>query len=301
MIRPEFLKKKDKVGLISLASFVHFEDLQAFIDIVTKDWELEIVFGKNFKNQYFQFAGTDQERLDDFQEMLDNNEIKAIFSTRGGYGSSRIIDKVDFRKFKKNPKWIIGFSDITTVHCQLNKLDFESIHAIVSKQFKNSEYLDSIESLKNCLFGDKINYQINANPFNKLGQAEGELVGGNLCILSHLIGSKSELNTKGKILFIEDVNEYLYNIDRMIVQLKRAKKFNHLAGMIVGHFTDSIDNLNSPFGKNIIEIILEHTKEFNFPICFGFPIGHEAPNLAIIEGATYLLDLDSNFSKLTIV
>jgi muramoyltetrapeptide carboxypeptidase len=298
MKRPEYLKKNDKVGLISLASHVDYEDLMAFIDIVTNNWGLEIVEGKNLKNQYFQFAGTDQERLDDFQQMIDNNEIKAIFSARGGYGSSRIIDKVDFRKFKKNPKWIVGFSDITTVHCQLNNVGFQSIHAIVPKQFKNLEYATSIESLKNCLFGEKTTIQIAANPFNMLGKVEGELVGGNLCILAHLIGSKSEINTKGKILFLEDVNEYLYNIDRMIVQLKRAKKFNHIAGLIVGHFTDCKDDLNSPFGKKVTEIILEHTKAFNFPICFNFPVGHEAPNLALKVGGFYTLDVQSDTSVL---
>ena len=193
MTQPPFLQPNDKIGLISLASKVEYEDLQAFIRIAQNDWGLQVVEGNHLKSQNYQFAGTDQERLADFQTMLNDDAIKAIFSSRGGYGSSRIIDQIGFRKFKKNPKWIVGFSDITAVHCHLNNFGFQSIHSIVPKQFGNEAYLSSVESLKKVLFGQKISYETPNHHLNKMGNGVGELVGGNLCLLAHLMGSKSEV------------------------------------------------------------------------------------------------------------
>ena len=301
MTQPPFLQPNDKIGLISLASKVEYEDLQAFIHIAQNDWGLQVVEGNHLKNQNYQFAGTDQERLSDFQTMLNDDAIKAIFSSRGGYGSSRIIDQIDFRKFKKNPKWIVGFSDITAVHCHLNNLGFQSIHSIVPKQFGNEAYLSSIESLRKILFGQKVSYETPSHHLNRTGNGVGELVGGNLCLLAHLMGSKSEVKTKSKILFVEDVNEYLYNIDRMMVQLKRAKKLDNLAGLVVGKFTDSKDNESSPFGKNAYEIISEHVSGYDFPVCYDFPIGHEPPNFPIIVGAKTHLSVGLNSTVLSII
>ena len=278
LISPPFLKKGDKVAIIALASKLNLEDIKSAINLMQENWGVEVVIGESVSASYFNFAGTDEVRLRDFQQQLDNLEIKAVFSARGGYGSSRIIDAVDFTKFKNNPKWIIGFSDITAVHGQLQALGFQSLHAPMPKTFMRD--YDSVQKLKAFLFGEKINYTIPSNPINKKGKGAGQIVGGNLCILTHLIGSKSEVSTDGKILFIEDISEYLYNIDRMMIQLKRAGKLKNLAGLIVGDFSDIKEN-EEPFGKTFYEIIAEHTAEYNYPICYDFLVGHEAINWTI--------------------
>jgi len=254
------------------------------------------------------FSGTDKERLDDFQQMLDDDEVKAILCARGGYGMTRIIDEINFKKFKENPKWIIGYSDITVLHSHLySNYYISSIHAPmasafneerdpdhivpdkssaqpVKKEFKNEYVL----SLKNVLEGKKIKYQVPVHEFNKKGEAIGELIGGNLTLLAHLTGTDSDIKTKGRIFFIEDVSEYLYNIDRMLMQLKRSGKLSKLAGLIVGGFTD-IKDTERPFGKNVYEIINDAVKEYDYPVCFGFPVSHEKENYALKIGIGYKL------------
>ena len=290
LIAPPSLQKGDKVAVIGLASKLNLDDILPAINLMQEQWGVEVVVGESVNSAYFNFAGTDEIRLRDFQQQLDNQAIKAIFSARGGYGSSRIIDKVDFTQFPKNPKWLIGFSDITAVHCQLQAMGFQSLHAPMPKTFMRD--YDSVKTLENFLFGNSIDYKIPSKTTNWQGTGQGQMVGGNLCILTHLIGSVSQLNTDGKILFIEDVSEYLYNIDRMMIQLKRAGHLANLAGLIVGDFSDIKENDES-FGKTFYEIIAEHTAEYNYPICYDFPVGHESKNWAIPCGRNATLSIDN--------
>jgi muramoyltetrapeptide carboxypeptidase len=295
LIAPPHLQKGDKVAIVALASKLNLDDIQPAINLIQDNWGLKIIVGESVNAAYFNFAGTDEIRLQDFQQQLDNKDIKAIFSARGGYGSSRIIDEVDFTKFQKNSKWIIGFSDITAVHCHLQAMGFQSLHAAMPKTFMRDYY--SVQTLEAFLFGKSMDYKIPSKPINKQGWGQGQIVGGNLCLLAHLIGSISDLDTDGKILFIEDISEYLYNIDRMMIQLKRAGKLKNLAGLMVGDFSDVKEN-DEPFGKTFYEIIAEHTAEYDYPICYDFPIGHEAINWAIPCGRIASLNIDNEDTTL---
>jgi muramoyltetrapeptide carboxypeptidase len=254
---------------------------------------LKVVIGESVMSAYHQFAGTDDVRAKDFQVMLDNPEIKAIFSARGGYGSSRLLDSIDFSAFQKSPKWVVGFSDITAVLSHIHTFNIESLHATMPKLFLQEGGEESLESLRKILFGEALNYGINSHEMNRLGVSKGQLIGGNLAILSHIFGSKSDINYDGKILFLEDVNEYLYSIDRMMIQLKRSGKLENLAGLIVGHFSDCQDN-DVPFGKTANEVIQEAVATYNFPVCYGFPVGHEPENWAMPVGREVILDVKNN-------
>ena len=295
-IKPPFLKPRDRVGVLALASKVDYELLQPAFKILREDWQLEVVEGPTLQAQHRQFAGTDAQRLQDFQQMLDDSSIKAIFSARGGYGSSRFIDQAHFRKFKKNPKWIIGFSDITVVHGIIQNLGYESLHATMPKLFGSEEAAESVETLRKFLFGETLQYEVKSHLFNRLGEATGVLTGGNLCLLAHAIGTRSEVDTRQKILFIEDVQEPLYNLDRLMVQLKRARKFQSLAGLIVGQFSELRDNPDAPFGKTEYEIIAEHVAEYDFPVCYDFPVGHTADNWAMPMGRKASLSVQEKVS-----
>ena len=290
--RPNPLKKGDTVGLLALASKVDFEILKPAIELMENDWGLKVIFGESLTSEYHQFAGTDTVRANDFQLMLDNPEIKAIFSARGGYGSSRLLDSINFTSFQKLPKWVVGFSDITAVHCHIHTLNIESLHATMPKLFLQEGGEESLESLRKILFGESFSYKILPSEMNRLGGGEGQMIGGNLAILVHLIGSKSDVNYDNKILFIEDINEYLYNIDRMMIQLKRSGKLQNLAGLIVGSFSDCQDNQVS-FGKTANEIIQEAVAEYNFPVCYNFPLGHEPENWAMPCGREVILRVDN--------
>jgi muramoyltetrapeptide carboxypeptidase len=282
LVTPPFLQKNDKVAIICMAGKTTLQTIEAAIGIL-EQWGLQVIVGETVGAVDGVFGGSDELRKNDFQKYLDDPEICAIFSARGGYGSTRILDEIVWQKFKKNPNWILGFSDITAVISQINNIGIEAIHGPMPKLFGNPGAEKSLEYLKKILFGKPIEYKIKPDKNNKIGQAIAEIVGGNLCMLAHSIGSKSAVNTKNKILFIEDVSEYYYNIDRMLLQLKRAGKFENLKGLIVGHFTDCKDNDN-PFDKSIEEIVLDQTKEYDFPIAFGFPVGHENENWPIICG-----------------
>ena len=290
-MRPNSIQKGDTVGLIALACKVNFEILKPAIAWMENVWGLKIILGESLTSEYHQFAGTDTIRANDFQTMLDNPEIKAIFSARGGYGSSRLLDSIDFTAFQKQPKWVIGFSDITAVHCHIHTLNIESLHATMPKIFLQEGGEESLESLKKILFGEETNYKIEPHKLNRLGVGEGQIIGGNLAILIHVIGSKSDINYDGKILFLEDINEYLYNIDRMMIQLKRSGKLQNLAGLIVGSFSDCQDN-QVPFGKTAYEIIEEAVADYDFPVCYGFPVGHEVDNWAIPCGRRLSLSVE---------
>jgi len=282
--RPPFLQTGDRVGVLAMASQLSYSTLEEGLRILREDWKLEVIEGATLHTSYHQFAGTDEERQRDLQQMLDDASIKAIFSARGGYGSSRIIDGLNFRRFRKYPKWIVGFSDITAVHCHLERMGFESLHATMPKLFGQEGAENALQTLKEALWGEELVYEIPAHSFNRPGITQGTVVGGNLCLLAHLLGSRSEIDTRHKILFMEDVEEYYYNLDRMMVQLKRAGKLAQLAGLVVGQFTDLKDNDTSSFGKNHYEIIAEQVAAYDYPVCFDFPVGHVADNRAMIVG-----------------
>ena len=290
MRTPPYLKKGDKIGVVACARKISPEELKPAGDIM-KSWGLEVVFGKNLFNSDHQFSGTDQERADDLQFMLDDPSIKAIISARGGYGTVRIIDKINFEKFRQQPKWIVGYSDITVLHSHIHNMGIETLHATMPINFtKNTE---ATLTLQKALWGESLNYEIESHALNKIGNAEGELVGGNLSLLYALTGSSSEIHTKGKILFLEDLDEYLYHIDRMMISLKRAGKLQGLAGLVVGGMSDMKDN-TVPFGKTAEEIISDAVQEYDFPVCFNFPAGHIDKNLAMIFGRKVKLFVEEN-------
>jgi muramoyltetrapeptide carboxypeptidase len=295
---PPFLKPGDKVGVIAPASVVRYEDLTDGMDMLHDQWGLEVVEGCTLRSTFNQFSATDADRLLDLQSMLDNPEIKAIIAARGGYGCSRIIDQLDYTKLLQSPKWIVGFSDLTAVLASVYGLGIASMHAPMVKSMSQSGAVEAAESLRQALFGYFPEYNIPTHPLNRTGIAEGELMGGNLCLLTHLIGSPTDMDTQGKILFMEDVNEYTYNIDRMMIQLKRAGKLDHLAGLVVGQFSDMRDNSYPAFGKNAYEIIAEHTQTYAYPVCFDFPVGHVADNRTMVIGAQGHLNV--NDQKVTL-
>lgn len=298
MTKAPFLQSGDRVGVLALASSVSYASLTEGLRILREDWQLEVVEGETLQKQYHQFAGTDEERQKDFQRMLDDVSIKAIFSARGGYGTSKIIDGLNFRRFRQFPKWIVGFSDVTAVHSHLHRMGFESLHATMPKLFGREGTETALDTLKKALWGEVLQYEVMPNPYNRLGTDSGQVVGGNLCLLAHLIGSKSDMDTRHKILFIEDVDEYYYNLDRMLVQLKRAGKLNQLTGLVVGQFTDLKDNEIAPFGKTHYEIIAEHVAAYHYPVCYDFPVGHVNDNRAMIVGREATLAVESKRVKL---
>lgn len=285
---PKPLKAGDKIGLISTARKISQAELNLAIATL-KQWGLEPVLGKNIFLEHHQFAGTDLERTADLQEMLDRKDINAVLCVRGGYGTVRIIDQLNFEQFKKHPKWLAGFSDVTVLHSHLNNLNIASLHSSMPISF-NTNTDEAIQSLKNALFGEPLNIVCKAHPLNRCGECQAEVVGGNLSILYSLMGSPSEINTKGKILFLEDLDEYLYHIDRMMMNLKRSGKLSQLKGLIVGGMNKMNDN-NVPYGKSAEEIILEAVSEFNYPLCFDFPAGHISDNRALILGQKARLEV----------
>ncbi|MGC4038755.1 MAG: LD-carboxypeptidase [Chitinophagaceae bacterium] len=287
---PPYLQPGDTIGIVCPAGYMSLQKAETCIATL-KDWGYTVKVGATLGSDSSNyFSGTDEERLNDFQNMLDDDEVKAILCGRGGYGVTRIIDKINFKKFKKQPKWIIGFSDITVLHSHIySNYYISTMHAPMAGAFNDDGFTNEyVLSLKNALQGDKIKYTIEPNEHNRKGEAIGELVGGNLSILAHLTGSDSDLKTKGRILFIEDVGEYLYNIDRMLQQLKRSGKLSKLAGLIVGGFTDMKDT-ERPFGKAVYEIIRDTVEEYDYPVCFGFPVSHGKENYALKVGVGYKL------------
>jgi muramoyltetrapeptide carboxypeptidase len=291
MIIPEKLKIGDKIGIVSTARKITLEELKA-ATLILESWGLEIVLGKNLFEENNQFSGTIGQRTADLQSMIDNDAIKAILCARGGYGTVQIIDKIDFSSLKKTPKWIIGYSDVTVLHSHLNNLGIASLHATMPINFANNSN-ESLQSLKNSLFGKSNRIERKSHAFNRLGQVDAEIVGGNLSILYSLLGSNSDIDTEGKILFIEDLDEYLYHIDRMMMNLKRNGKLAKLKALIVGGMNDMNDN-EIPFGKSVEEIILEHTKKYDYLICFGFPAGHINDNRCIKLGVKSVLKITEN-------
>ena len=296
MKQPHYLKKDDQVALVCTARKFTKEACEPAIQLLAS-WGLKAVLGATIGKDNFQLGGTDEERAADLQQMLDRPDIKAIWIARGGYGTVRILDKLDFTAFIKAPKWIVGFSDITVLHSHVNTLQIPSIHAIMPFTVPNT-IESAVVSLRKALFGETLSYEIPSHPANKTGQASGELVGGNLSILYSLLGSATSLNTKGKILYIEDLDEYLYHIDRMMYNLKRNGYFEGLQGMVVGGMTDMHDNA-IPFGFDAVQIILDITKEYAFPVCFDFPAGHVQDNRALRLGQQVVLAVEKERTSLT--
>lgn len=291
MISPPHLKKGDTIAIVATARKNITDNLKPAIDLA-KSWGLEVVIGNTIGLDNNQLAGTDEQRADDFQKMIDNPNIKAIWCARGGYGTIRMVDLIDFSKFKQNPKWIIGFSDVTVLHSHLNHLGFETIHGIMPVNIEKASPIIE-ETLRKALFGENVVYQVPFEKENKAGKAEGELVGGNLSILYSLMGSESQVDCKGKILFIEDLDEYLYHIDRMMMGLKRCGCLESLNGMVVGSFTKMKDN-DIPWGKTAYQIIADVTRKYNFPIVYNFPAGHIHNNSTLILGKKVTLEVNDN-------
>jgi muramoyltetrapeptide carboxypeptidase len=301
MKTPPFLMPGDKIRIVSPAGKCTEEQIMPAVN-----WLQEIGYqvepGRNIFGQYFQYSGVDQDRLSDLQEALDDPEAKAIISTRGGYGTIRLIDQLNFLCFRKHPKWLVGYSDITVMHNRLHLSGFPSVHGAMCRSFFPEDGLPSntLFSLMELLQGEKPEYNMVSSSINHTGTATARLVGGNLSLLFSLSGTPYDLDTAGKILFIEDIGEYLYHIDRMMVGLRLSGKLKYLAGLVVGQFTEVKDN-EEPFGKSVEEIILDAVRDYDFPVCFNFPAGHGQPNLALRLGSVWKLKITDNLCSLKLL
>jgi len=300
LTRPKNLKIGDTISIIAPSGVL--KDYDEYMDksiSLMESWGLNVVLGSNIYDRYGHFSSTDANREKDFQNAIDDNKIKAIWCARGGYGAMRIIDKINYDNLLKHPKWVIGYSDITAIHNDIHNLGVESLHGVMSKSLEDISVDDeSIKILKDIIFGKgDLHYVIESNKYNITGEASGKLVGGNLTLLQSLLQSKSSIDTTNKIIFIEEVGEYLYHIDRMLHSLKRADYFSKCSGLIVGDFTDIRKN-ETKFGKNLYEIINEIVKEYNFPVIYGFPAGHGQKNLPLIFGRNIEINVSKNKSEI---
>ncbi len=297
---PPSLKTGDMIGITSPAGYITSQEIQSAVTTM-ETWGYKIKIGEAIDKRDFTFGGTDEERARDLQQMLDDPKIKAIMCARGGYGAVRIIDKLNWEKFKTKPKWIIGFSDVTVIHSHLSKnLGIASIHSKMCNSFPDDWNLaepiqiETIESIQQALSGEKMSYTAPINSQNKPGVTEGILVGGNLKTLETLAGTKSDINAAGKILFVEDTGEYMYSIDRMFWNLKRTGKLSQLKGLIVGGFKIKVDEDADDFGRTLQDVVLEKIKAYNYPVCFDFPVGHQKNNYALKCGVKHRLSVSAN-------
>lgn len=292
ILLPETLKTGDEIRIISTARKISHGEIEAASNLLT-DWGFKVTHGENIFEGDRQFSGTDEQRLQDLQDALNDQNVKMILCARGGYGTVRIIDQVNWKGFKKHPKWVAGYSDITVLHSHINKnLGIATLHCSMPINFPTNAK-EALESLKAALFGEQLTYEFEPNPLNRVGNCDAEIVGGNLSILYSLSGTESAIDTDGKILFLEDLDEYLYHVDRMMMNLKRNGIFKNLAGLVVGGMSDMNDNA-IPFGKSAEEIIAETVQEFDYPVCFGFPAGHLNDNRALILGKKAKLTVDES-------
>jgi muramoyltetrapeptide carboxypeptidase len=301
LIRPPYLKAGDTVAIVAPSGILKSREgeIQQAIKLLNS-WGLNTKLGANVYSKADHFAGTDEERCEDFQNALDDSSISAIWCARGGYGTVRILDKLDYTQFRKHPKWVIGYSDITALHNQLHNEGFQSLHALmcVSLTKDISEIQETVKTFKSALFGKPNNYILEGSDYNKEGVSTGQLVGGNLTMLHTMLGSDTSINTKGKILFIEEIGEYKYHIDRMLQSLKRAGYFENCKGLIVGNMSKLRKN-TTLWGTSVEQLVLDALSEYNFPIAFNMPAGHEPDNRALVLGKT--VTLTSNKDKSTIV
>ena len=299
---PAYLQKGDSIVILAPAGILKPSRKAVVLKAkkLAESWGLKVVLGKNMFKNGNHFAGTDDERCQDFQDALDNKNIKAIWSSRGGYGSVRILDKLDFTKFKQNPKWIIGYSDITAFHNHIHNLEIETIHGMMatSLEEKPEEIIETIASFKSALFGETLSYTFPSSKYNRVNSSKeikGQLIGGNLAILTSMLGSKSQLNTENKILFIEEIGEYKYSIDRMLQSLKRAGYFTKIKAVIIGNMS-LIKKNSTKWGSSIEQLILDAIPN-DIPVVFDFPAGHEADNRALLFGRKIQLTVSGNQSS----
>jgi muramoyltetrapeptide carboxypeptidase len=302
---PPYLKPGDTIGITCPAGFITHDAIKPAVELM-QSWGFKVEIGKTVGKRNFTLGGTDEERATDLQYMLDAPHINAIMCARGGYGVVRIIDSLNFIGFKKFPKWVIGFSDITVLHNHIHSnCNFATIHSKMCNSFPSDWstadplQIETILSIKQALMGEKLTYSGSPSPYNRPGKVTAPLVGGNLSLLANLTSSASDINTKGKILFIEDTGEYLYNIDRMLYNLLRSKKLKDLAALIVGGFKIKPEEPDEEFGGTLQSVILDKVKDFNFPVCFDFPVGHQKSNYALKCGAMHTLSVSDTGSILT--
>lgn len=296
MIRPPALMPGDTIGILSTARKISPDELEPAIALL-KEWGFKVRSAPNIFKEHNQFAGTDQQRLQDLQGFIDDPEIKAILCARGGYGTVRIIDDVNFEPLLNSPKWIAGYSDVTVLHNRLSQLGIESLHSTMPVNFKTNT-AEALDSLHKALSGEAISYHIPSHPYNRNGRANGSITGGNLSMLYSQTGSPTSLKTANNILFIEDLDEYLYHIDRMMYNLKRNGYLTSPAGVIIGGMSDMNDN-TIPFGETAEETIQRHLSKFNYPVCFGFPAGHLADNRTLIFSRKATLNVSDKEVTLT--
>jgi muramoyltetrapeptide carboxypeptidase len=295
---PRALKKGDTIGIVAPARKISYQEIAATQSFLEESG-YHVFYEETLFAEDHQFAGSDRVRQESFQHLLDHPEIAAILCARGGYGSARIIDSLDFTTFCKDPKWICGYSDMTVFHSHIQKnYGIATLHSTmpinITPETKKSL---SVRSMISLLEGERMDYRIEDHPFNRSGKAEGILTGGNLSILYSLNGTPSEIDTQNKILFIEDLDEYLYHVDRMVLNLKRGKKLDHIKGLIIGGMSEMRDN-TIPFGMGAEQIIRSHCEQFDFPICFGFPAGHLLENLPLKLGVKVSLDVQNDYTAL---
>lgn len=290
IIAPNNLAKGDRVGIIPPARSIDPHYIKQAIKIL-ESWDLEVKLSANINDKYYQFAGNDRVRLRSFQALLDSKEIKCILCARGGYGTTRIIDLLNFDNFREFPKWIVGYSDITALLLHLIRIGYQGIHGPMPINFSDPDSEESLERLRRLLFEHSTEpIRFEGNRHNIRGNAKGRIIGGNLSMLVNSLGTPDDFSTDQKILFIEDVDEYFYRIDRMLLQLKRSGRLDNLSGLMVGHFTQVKDN-DEPFGSDIEEIFLQLTGDYNYPVCFGAPFGHTMPNFPIAIGQNFHLQV----------
>lgn len=299
LIQPDYLKAGDTVAIVAPSGILNNREKEVNqAKNLLKSWGLHVIIGEHVFKKANHFAGTDDERAEDFQSALDNPKIKAIWCARGGYGTVRVLDKLDYTKYKTNPKWVIGYSDITAIHNQLNNVGSESIHALMCTSLTDDlvDIENTIATFKAAIFGKSLSYSVKGSKYNKKGSTSGKLVGGNLTLLHTMLGSKTSIDTNGKILFIEEIGEYKYHIDRMLQSLKRAGYFENCKGIIVGNMSKMRKN-TTPWGTSVQQLILDVVAEYDFPVLFDFPAGHEKDNRALILGRTVELKVGSDKSS----
>lgn len=295
MIFPPFLRPGDTVGVVSPASWFPYSELAEGLHILRDDWHLNVIEGDSLRAVDGPFAGSDDLRRADLQWLFDNPDVRAVFTTRGGYGCYRIADELNLTGLRANPKWLVGFSDVTVLLSLFYNHGIVSLHGLMARQFGQPNRAESLESVRQWLFGEgPAQYGVPAHSLNRLGQATGSLVGGNLTMLINSLGTPTDIDFSGTVLFIEDVDETLFSLDRMMTQLRRSGRLANLGGLVVGQFTDMRVNPSLPFGKDAYEIIADTIAGYEYPVLFDFPAGHVEYNLALPIGATVTLSVGNS-------
>ena len=286
------MKKGNTIGIVCPAGYMDAAKAETCIRVL-QQWGFKIKTGQTLGGTSASyFSGTDEERLQDLQQMLDDDGVQAVLCGRGGYGMGRIIDRLNFKKFRKHPKWVIGYSDITIFHNHIvRNFGIAGLHAPMAAAFNEGGYRNRyVQSLRHALSGAKAAYKVRGSAYNRPGVVTAQLVGGNLSLLVNAIGTRSDVPTRGKILFIEDIGEQKYNVDRMLYQMKRSGKLRQLAGLVFGGFTD-LQDTTRPFGEALKDLLWDKVKEYGYPVCFDFPVSHEKENYALKVGGTYKLSV----------